>query len=212
MATQAKLVALCIHRGTIPGCWNNAGVKTPILIHPSYNHLGAPIAHGTTSTDGSNTDIGVVFTDLSNVLITGVDPADVTPGSCSPDGLLYRDLCMCDDVNGDGSVIVPFNRLVEVDPTAGTSTPVGDFMADWSGNYTTQGTSGLCSDLGEAADIREIPMCDQGVNFWRLVDILSHTVVTNYDHTGAYYTPSGNEVGGNCAGQSAALINCVTCP
>ena len=99
--SHAKLVNLCQQRGVVAGCWNNAGVWTPVLIHPSYGADGLPIPEGTVSAQDGTTLTGLVVTDLANNILPA-DIADVSAGSCSESlELCKREVCLCLD---DGTV------------------------------------------------------------------------------------------------------------
>jgi len=57
-------------------------------------------------------------------------------------------VCLCDDVNDDGSTIVEFIRIISIDVSGGIASTVGDFTPDYSSTYTTLGTVSTCGSIG----------------------------------------------------------------
>lgn len=99
------------------------------------------------------------------------------------------ELCLCDDVNNDGTEVVTFKRIVEID-SLGDIEVIGDYKDDYSGEYNPSHVK-LCDDIGSDAEIHTVQLCDDNGVFWRMVDLHSQTIVYQFDATGQAYTPTG---------------------
>ena len=116
-----------------------------------------------------------------------------TVGDCS-DSAIVQNLCYLDV---SGTTVTPFTRLVQIDPQTGQITTIGDYTQDLSAMYTVTGTESYGCD-GDEALTHIIPMCNDGTQFWRLVEITTGNVLANFDEFGNSITPSGTITPGAC--------------
>lgn len=77
-------------------------------------------------------------------------------------GELIQKQTLCDDVNGDGSLIVPFFRFVTIDPNTCDTTIICDIAFDLSGPYTILGNVIECTIDSEIVN-QEVLCYEQAV-------------------------------------------------
>lgn len=133
----------------------------PILYCDDTCGITGAIAFQTDETTG---DLITIYLD-SNFQITGTMPlGEPCSLACAPTGE-QQVICLCDDVNGDGSLVNSFRRVVQIGGT-GTVTLIGDYLPDYSATYTPTGTIIDCSDIGVAAQLVQRRTHLTGVNNW----------------------------------------------
>ena len=126
-------------------------------------------------TDETTGDLITVYLD-SNFQITGSMPlGEPCSISCIPIGE-QQVVRLCDDVNGDGSVINPFNRVVQIGST-GAITTIGEYLPDYSASYTPTGTIIDCPQIDVAPQIVQRRTHLVGINNWiRPNNVISMTI------------------------------------
>ena len=158
------------------------GVDTILYCDGNCNITGA-IAFQRDETTGA---LITIYLDanyqITNVLPSG-QPCDV---ACSP-SQNQQELCLCDDVNGDGTVVNRFIRIVSI-ASDGTITIVGDYLPDYSGPYTVQGTVRDCSDIGNNVFLVQNRIELAGIQAWTRPD-LAESVTIKVRRVGDFNNP-----------------------
>jgi len=103
--------------------------------------------------------------------------------------------CYC-DVLADGSV-VQFQRITSYNHTR-KRLEIDDRTEDLLSGYTVQGTASRCCDLGEDAHLLTLPFCNDGVTFYRTIDVISNLIIRSFDGDMQEYNPIGNVTSGAC--------------
>ena len=73
--------------------------------------------------------------------------------STSNTSLIDKCICMIDDVNGDGSLLVNFIRLVTLNIATGELVEFYDFATDMSATYAPIGPTSECASIGATATL-----------------------------------------------------------
>lgn len=122
----------CLNNTSVVGCFNNGLVNIPVVIHYTFDNLGAPQVR---VTDGITGDV-----------VAAATSANTTPGACpiaSPD-VEFLELC---DVQANGTVVEFIRRNVTVfDQAANPVSTVTDLQADLLTPYVVTGTVKACGD------------------------------------------------------------------
>lgn len=104
--------------------------------------------------------------------------------------------CLCDDVNGDGSVVVNFIRVVSI-TDGGVLAQVGDFLPDYSATYTPLGTVTPCGEVGAAPAIAQVRELLVGPTTWvrpANLQSLTYKYITDGGTGGATVTDNNTTV------------------
>ncbi len=105
----------------------------------------------------------------------------IQPGNGTiEDPVHIMDRCLCDDVAGDGSVVVNFVRFFELDTTTGAISQIGDYRSDLSGPYVPQGTIRQCSEIGQTVFLNQGRVVLQGPAVWVRPDLVESVTVKVY--------------------------------
>ncbi len=171
-------------------CWNNAGVPTQVFVHNEYR----------TAANGARTLHATRFTDANGVPVT-VNPADVTPGSCS--GAAERIERIVSPYSGLGELTgVPMREVRLFDATGAlVSTTYYDTV---TGAVVTLpvGTTIVTDTVSPHVVVQ--PMCEAGVSFLRKFvyhpnGTLISTTDTTADGSTAFVATAAATIGA-CAG------------
>lgn len=224
MAGESRLVTLCQQRAVTVACWDNAGVKTTILIHPSYGPDGLPIPAGTISTVDGVTDTGFAFTNLDGTPLAATPAlADLTAGACPINDVDVEVGCM---VNPADSTADPIPVRVVVDSATDPATVTYFSLVDDTEQTpsatlvfepncdrfqyvqrTLCVTDGTGAKLAEIVEVRAYDNSDTSDGTASIEPVA--TVLL--DDTGAEYTVPAGATVGDCGGSRPELVyGCLT--
>ena len=138
---------------------------------------------------------------ISGTILRNFDAAgnDYTPTGaiepCSEEQTEIVTICHCDDVNGDGSSIVEYTEAFKrtCDSSgAVSSSSLGLFTDETLTTAYAPVNPMNCNDVGTNAVPQVIKVQDStGDCFFRWVDVISGTVLRNFDASGQDYAPVG---------------------
>ena len=126
----------CRNNTSVPGCYDNAGTKTNVVIHYTFDNAGQP---------------AVRITDTAGVVIAAATAANTVPGSCAAaaSDVEWEQLC---DIAANGSATTFFRRSITSFDAAGVPTTVtADFQLDKTTAYVPAGTVGACPSCAQLA-------------------------------------------------------------
>lgn len=126
----------CRNNTSVPGCFDNAGVKTNVVIHYTFDDAGQP---------------AVRITDTAGVIVAAATAANTVPGACAAaaSDVEWEQLC---DVAANGSSTPFFRRSITSFDAAGVPTTVtADYQLDKVTVYAPAGTVGACPTCAQLA-------------------------------------------------------------
>ena len=77
----------------------------------------------------------IYYTDVNGAVIPAPAPGTFSFGPCNPAKQIFQ-RCLCDDVNGDGSLIINYVQFYTYDPATNAIAVTGNWLADLSATYT----------------------------------------------------------------------------
>ena len=117
----------------------------------------------------------VIVIDQQTNAVVGSLPAGAIP--CQTAAEQLESVVLCDDVNGDGSLIVPFVRVVSVNADTGVVMIVGQYTPDYSASYSPTNPV-ACGSIGNDVFYRQQRIALQGVGLWSRPSMVVRVTVT----------------------------------
>lgn len=106
----------------------------------------------------------VYYTDLSGTIVAAPAPGTFSFGSCSLDQQIFQ-RCLCDDVNGDQSLIVNYIEFYTYDPSTNSITVTGYWDQDLLNPYVPVNPIN-CSTIGTATQLVQRRVHLTGAQVW----------------------------------------------
>lgn len=129
----------------------------------------------------------VYYTDLSGTVVAAPGAGTFVFGSCSNTTAEIYQRCQCDDINGDGSVVIRYIEFYQYDPATNTITVLGTFSSDLSTPYVPINPVD-CGTLGTEPQIVQRRIELSGVTAWnRPLTVQSMTIKVR--RVGSILTP-----------------------
>lgn len=118
----------------------------------------------------------VIYTDLSGNTVAAPGAGTFTFGECSTSAAQVFKRCLCDDVNGDGSLIVNYVQFYQYDPGSNSITVTGNWNEDLTALYVPVNATD-CNAIGAPQQIVQRRQDLTGVTAWvRPINVQSLTI------------------------------------
>lgn len=118
----------------------------------------------------------VVYTDLSGTQVAAPGAGTFTFGACATSAAQVFQRCLCDDVNGDGSLIRHYVEFYQYDPGTNAITVTGLWNEDLTLPYVPVNPVD-CATIGTPASVIQRRIDLQGITVWnRGLTIQSFTI------------------------------------
>jgi hypothetical protein len=150
------------------------------------------------------------YMENNGVVVIGTTPPNPADFSACPDQCIkVEPRCKCDDVNGDGSVIVNFVQAYQICITNGVvvSTLIGSYTDDtYSTPYVVQGAVVNCSAIGASARVSQQRLVLSGAGSWVVPgDVLAYSIKVVQANGGPTFTDTSGIVTPLFVGESVSF-------